>query len=176
MKECILELENDHPKLREVWYERTSPCTDEYNCLAFAAGDLCHWWEPGCLPPYYWPLIQHDLTVPSFIEAFKTIGFSVVPDATPQPGMEIVAVFVDENDQVSHAAIQEEDGLWKSKCGDRFDIRHSLDDLNFGKLKLFLTRPRIIRQLPDYDESEECPYHLELQKRDAGPEWRKAEF
>jgi hypothetical protein len=39
------------PNLTERNYRITSPPSLEYNCVAWAAGDTDHWWQPGV----YWP-------------------------------------------------------------------------------------------------------------------------
>jgi hypothetical protein len=49
---------DDFPRLTAQNHRSTSPATPDYNCVAWAAGDLEHWWQPGVywLPPD-WP---HD--------------------------------------------------------------------------------------------------------------------
>jgi hypothetical protein len=160
-------LEGLHPYLASGGYQRTSPCTDTYNCFAFAAGDLTRWWEPTKLPPYFWPIVQHDYKIPSFIIAFQIIGFTVCDSDALEPGLEKIAVFVDAEDDISHAALQEVDGTWKSKCGDLFDIAHSLNDLNYGRLALYMKRARVTRRLPIFLSTSVCQYHLVLKSQGA---------
>ncbi|MBX9670701.1 MAG: hypothetical protein K2X93_24080 [Candidatus Obscuribacterales bacterium] len=160
MLECARDLEREHPNLiADADYLRTSKCTDSYNCLAYAAGDLSNWWEPTKLPPYKWPLPQYDYLPASFQTAFAEIGFTLTDTCDVEEGMEVIAVFVDADGDVCHAALRDEDGAWKSKCGDRFDIRHSLCSIDYGTLSFYMKRERVARPLPEYSEPSECEYH-----------------
>jgi hypothetical protein len=56
------ELEGAFPNLAADGYTVASPKTQAYNCVAWAAGDVSRWWEPGI----YWPgptVIGHGLAV-----------------------------------------------------------------------------------------------------------------
>ena len=49
------ELEEDLPGLAESTYEVKSPKDPQYNCVAFAIGDLGHFWYDARVSGYYWP-------------------------------------------------------------------------------------------------------------------------
>jgi len=61
------------PRLTATNYRATSPATPEYNCVAWAAGDTQHWWQPGV----YWPLpvAIHDFGIEGLVRAFQQLGF-----------------------------------------------------------------------------------------------------
>src|SRR5579875_371017 len=40
------------PRLTPQNHRTTSPATIDYNCIAWSAGDVEHWWQPGV----YWPI------------------------------------------------------------------------------------------------------------------------
>ncbi len=42
---------HDFPRLTAANHRQTSPPDVDYNCIAWAAGDAEHWWQPGL----YWP-------------------------------------------------------------------------------------------------------------------------
>ncbi len=74
-----------NPKPRILgWFSRLTPgsfeiighSTQEYNSIAWAAGDTTAWWWP--LPPdaAFWPDgIPNELTVEAFVQAFATLGY-----------------------------------------------------------------------------------------------------
>jgi hypothetical protein len=59
MSRRLRQVEKDFPGLGTD-YHKHSRCDIGYNCIAFAAGDMNHWWQPGM----HWPstsgtLIEH---------------------------------------------------------------------------------------------------------------------
>ena len=57
MPTVFSQIETVFQKLSGTSYKRTSPDTNLYNCVAWAAGENDRWWEPG-MPfdvGYYWP-------------------------------------------------------------------------------------------------------------------------
>ena len=67
-------LEQEFPLLSISSYIITSQETDDYNCIAWAAGDTDRWWWPTS-PPYYWPQnIPLEESISAFIQAFSTLG------------------------------------------------------------------------------------------------------
>lgn len=64
----------DFPRLTAQNHRITSPATANYNCVAWAAGDVEHWWQPG----KYWPVAewpQDDFGLGALEQVFLRQGF-----------------------------------------------------------------------------------------------------
>ena len=134
------------PALTATNHNVTSPPTDDYNCIAWAAGDDDEWWWPiGEPDEVYWPAsVPQEVTTAAFVAAFATVGFEPCPDAAVEPGYEKVAIYTLDG-LPTHAARQLPNGRWTSKLGPSFDIAHTLDALDgpvYGAPALFLRRTR----------------------------------
>jgi hypothetical protein len=137
-------LEAIFENLRRNRYKITSPEDGQYNCIAFAAGEIYRWWWPI---DYYWPDgVPRAETLQSFILAFSTLGYSPCEDGTLETRFEKVAIYADEDGTPSHMARQLQSGIWISKCGGLEDIEHealeALEGMEYGTVVLFLRRPR----------------------------------
>src|SRR5438067_2182527 len=98
-------LEQYFPRLRNAFYDITSPDTDEYNCIAHAAEDPTQRWWPG-LPDYYWPQSASDDSVETFVAVFcGCLGYEVCENGDFEPGFIKVAIYA-EGDQTKHMARQ----------------------------------------------------------------------
>jgi hypothetical protein len=148
MNESI-SLELRYKNLRNSGYCVTSQRTPIYNCIAWAAGENDRWWWP--IPyeaPYYWPESDKDELLEDFISGFGTLGYTSCDNGNLEEGYEKVAIYIDENDEVSHMARQLNMGLWTSKCGNLEDIQHKLEDLEgeygygYGKVAHFMKRKK----------------------------------
>ena len=134
------------PNLRSgEGYRETSPCTDEYNCIAFAAGDEDNWWWPD--PDSYWPDgVPREEKLDAFIDAYSTRGFETCDDGKLEANFEKIVIYLDKFGTPSHAAIQLASGIWKSKLGEGWDIEHDtvqgVEDGSYGKAFQFMKRPR----------------------------------
>lgn len=116
-------------------YRRKSHWSDQYNCIAWAAGE-CHrpWW-PGGAPEVYWPPnLPQDETLENFIDAFRQLGYEVCVGAHHECRFEKVAIYVDRRGVPTHAARQLWHGSWISKLGPNVDIRHQTLDVLEGGL------------------------------------------
>lgn len=137
-------LEALFPRLRGTDYRITSPASDVYNCIAWAAGDTEHWWWPGEPARTYWPPgVPHQEALEAFRDAFASLGFVVCEQADLEPGFEKIALFADAEGTPTHAARQLSDGMWTSKLGMSEDIQHALEDLigtAYGSVVLILKR------------------------------------
>ncbi len=137
-------LEALFPRLRGTTYRITSPASDVYNCIAWAASDTEHWWWPGDPARTYWPLgVPHLETLEAFRDAFATLGYVICEQADLEPGFEKIALFVDADGIPTHAARQLRDGTWTSKLGMSEDIQHALEDLTgaaYGSVVQILKR------------------------------------
>lgn len=120
-----------HPNLVKDGYRVTSPRDKRYNCAAWAAGDehTEKWWEPQ--EPlnkrgYFWPEgITPSLQLDSYVQVFKTFGFSECDNGDLEEGFEKIAIYEDAEGDFSHAARQLQTGKWTSKLGPNEDIEHA---------------------------------------------------
>jgi hypothetical protein len=112
----------EFPFLTAQNHRVTSPATPEYNCVAWAAGDTEHWWQPGV----YWPadLPPSEFGIDALVQAFLALGYqSCGLDAGLEPGVEKVALYA-TGGEYTHAARQLPSGKWTSKLGKDVDIEH----------------------------------------------------
>lgn len=108
----------------------TSPCSEDYNCIAWAAEDNEAWWWPNPFGLSYWPFYPAgDTSLQNFIEAYSTLGYERCQDATLEVGFKKVALYIDDSNQVTHAARQLDNGDWTSKLGKLYDIKHSFVEI-----------------------------------------------
>ena len=156
MRDCswLLELRDEFENVRPDNFicrsDRTCdlPCWG-YNCIAWAAGRKDKWWWPiEGDPCAFWPIPidrADPVTLKQFIKAFESEGFSVCKDGRFENGFEKVAIYVDTNDEPTHAARMLPSGLWTSKMGRGEDIDHQtpqvLEGKQYGRVKAFLKRP-----------------------------------
>ncbi|WP_324752100.1 DUF7689 domain-containing protein [Roseovarius sp. Pro17] len=124
----------------------TSPQTEVYNCIAYAAGDMTRWWWPDAMGMCYWPPGAMRLsTLPAFQIAYETLGFQLCADDSFVEGVEKIAIFHLHNEP-THAAKLIDQGTWSSKLGKSYDISHSktcLDDISangYGEIAYFMQR------------------------------------
>jgi len=136
------------PQLHGGNYHVTSPATETYNCIAWAAGVTNVWWWPhGDPQTTFWPsMAQRQETVAAFHDAFASLGYIPCDSAENEPGFERVALYADVFQCPTHAARQLEDGSWTSKLGTMEDIVHALSDLEgaeYGTVVLVMKRARV---------------------------------
>jgi hypothetical protein len=141
--------DTDFPNLRGLGFERTSEPA-YYNCIAYVAGDFRRRWWPGDYHPHmspdYWPPgVPQEETLEAFVQALATVGYEACDDGNFVPGFEKVTLYA-VGGEIRHAALQQDDGTWKSKLASDEDIRHSLEGLEgplYGKVVAFLRRSRM---------------------------------
>ncbi len=137
-------LDDEFPSLRDSSYEITSPYTDDYNCIAWAAGDTGNWWWPE--DDSYWPMnAPREYTLENFILAFQTLGFEPCDFSEQiEPDFEKVVIYVDDDHKPQHMAKQIDSGNWSSKLGRAWDIEHhtlqGVECLDYGRAKQMLKR------------------------------------
>ena len=140
-------LKSEFPSLRADNHKITSPRADEYNCIAWAAGENDRWWWPSPSPYAYWPDgLPLTSTVENFIAAFRTLGYKVCEKETLEATYEKVALYVSISGTPTHMARQIETGEWTSKLGRDHDIEHStldvISDSIYGSVSKILYRER----------------------------------
>lgn len=120
-------IEEKFPKLKNNC-SYTSKRDPKYNCIAWAAGDDKHWWEPN----NYWPSERKEYTIEAYEEVYLNQGFkrTTLDDLSVENGVLKIALFVKKSTIFRfHAARQLASGKWASKLGKSFDIEHNLRDL-----------------------------------------------
>jgi hypothetical protein len=129
------------PSLANSKFAITSEPDEEYNCIAWAAGEQGKWWWPGRFWPKEAPPVDTRL---AFIKAFKSKGYEVCDNGELEPGYEKICLY-EKQGRPKHAARQLLDGMWTSKLGMSHDISHELHGLTgkqYGKPSLFMRRPQ----------------------------------
>ncbi len=112
------------PKLRTTNYRITSLNEPWYNCIAWAARDKNQIWWP--IRGAYWPEKGADLSLDSFIRAFRSLGYVPCRSRKLARGWEKVLIYCDSGGFPTHMARQLPDGAWASKLGwQGHDIVHS---------------------------------------------------
>lgn len=119
------------PRLHGADFRITSPPDDVYNCIAWCAGDVAHWWWPvGEHPHLFWPdASPEEETVDAFLVAFGTLGYSACSSEVLERGVEKIALFAKSGSIPTHGARQLPNGFWTSKLGMAEDVEHSLHDV-----------------------------------------------
>lgn len=116
---------DEFPRLTEHNHRSTSPPDVGYNCIAWAAGDTKHWWQPGL----FWPVetSRDDHGIGALERAFGELGFEDCADESLEPDVEKVALY-GSGLVYTHAARQLPNGRWTSKLGKAEDIEHDTPD------------------------------------------------
>lgn len=136
-------LEKKFPKLNGDDYKITSPIDIRYNCIAWAAEDANHWWEPDGFGMCYWPNgVPREYTIEAYLLAFQSLGFNECDNMDFERNYEKIAIFA-KNSIPTHVARQLDSGMWTSKLGQNVDIEHNLYDLSesdYGQVVRILRR------------------------------------
>src|SRR5690348_11989036 len=128
------DLESLFPHLARRRYGVTSPQSQNYNCIAWAASETHRkWWPLGA----HWPDdVPREETIDAFIRAFAKRGYQPCDTGRFENGYEKVVIYVDSADTPTHMARQLASGTWTSKLGDLEDIEHAtpheLEGQNYG--------------------------------------------
>ncbi len=114
-----------------------------YNCLAFALGDVTNWWEPPRQFGHYWPPgFPDDVTVETAVSIIKSHGYTVDWDPSSRPETDSIAVYAVGAEWAHFAKFSS--GVWFSKLGSGNDIIHaelkSLEGDIYGKVVRVLSR------------------------------------
>jgi hypothetical protein len=140
-------LEGLFPSLGGSGYQVTSPQSDLYNCIAWAAGPTntnAWWWPLGDPSKTFWPEnVLREETLEAFHQLFTSLGFVTCDHAEVEVGYDKVALYADDQGFPLHAARQLANGRWTSKLGALEDIEHALEDLEgteYGSVVLVMRR------------------------------------
>ena len=137
------DVEQDFPLLIGKKYE-LSPESFNFNCLGYALGDECHWWEPPRCPGQYWPPGFPDDTTISTVESIIRLhGFTVEIAGVALPITDAIAIYGQGNDWTHFAKFS--GGNWTSKLGEGHDVTGvelgDLEGLLYGNVVKILRRP-----------------------------------
>ena len=140
-----MSLESAFPRLRVTGYAITSPATEEYNCIAWAAGVNDRWWWPDPSGTAYWPdHAPREVTIDAFVTVFSAFGFEPCPNEVLEPGVEKIAIYVNAQGEPTHIARQLSSGRWTSKLGKSEDVEHDFSGLDnspfYGSVSRILRR------------------------------------
>ena len=138
-------LEQVFPGLAGSVYQVTSPRDQDYNCIAWAAGDNRNWWWPGQdVAREYWPPdVPRERTLSAFVAAFAALGYAICESDELEAGFEKIALFAHPDGRPTHTTRQLPAGRWTSKLGVAVDIEHGLHDLAgdvYGTVAVLLKR------------------------------------
>jgi len=127
-------------------YRITSPTSDDYNCIAWAAGRGDRWWWPGHPDGFWPPGVQAAATVAAFEAAYRSVGYEACASGAFESVFDKIVIFTDAAGVPTHAARQLLSGRWTSKLGRDVDIEHrapeSLTSVVYGAPALFMRRRR----------------------------------
>lgn len=121
----------------------TSPMDVNYNCIAWANSRPNVWWDNSGEEGTTWPIDDLSDHYSSLVKLFESKGFKLCENSEFDKSFVKVAIYVDEDDNWTHAARQDRSGLWKSKLGRLFDIihgtPHAIENKSYGKAKYFMS-------------------------------------
>lgn len=140
--------QRDLPRLHSGNCKITSPASNAYNCIAWAAGNDKRWWDPTI--PYYWPAgVPREVSIDAVVRVYESLGFAICLSGESEPELDKIVIFakqVGPRRIPTHAARQLESGEWTSKLGPCEDISHTIpDDLCgpcYGDVLYFMSRPK----------------------------------
>jgi hypothetical protein len=130
----LMEASPDFPRLKSDNHHETSPASISYNCVAWAAEDTQHWWQPGLYwRPSSWPL--NDFGLGALEQAFRELGYvDCGMDEKLETGFIKVALYASSSFIYTHAARQLPSGKWTSKLGKYIDVEHDTPAVVAGGL------------------------------------------
>lgn len=136
------------PNLANEVYCPESEADKDYNCIAWAAEDCDHWWEPTADPnDGFWPIAWRAYHKDCYVEAFKQHCHYEVcaTDFSLEPGYEKVVLYLNAQDRPMHMARQLPSGIWVSKLGKSWDILHQtekgVEGARYGNAVIVMRRP-----------------------------------
>lgn len=87
--------QRDFPHLNTGTCQVTSPATNAYNCIAWAAGNDKRWWDPDSL--YYWPKgVPREVSLDAVLQVYERLGFAICVGGELETGLDKIAIFVKE--------------------------------------------------------------------------------
>lgn len=118
-------------KISANGYTVTSSPSEDYNCIAWAAGDTTSWWNNAA--GYRWPGVDRTPFVESLVAVFAGMGYEICDNSFLEEGFDKVAIY-EIAGLWKHASRQLPNGHWTSKLGRYEDIEHTIPDDLSGSL------------------------------------------
>ena len=120
------------PKLSSEDFEIVELPSEQYNCIAYAAGDTSKWWDHN--KNHYWPThTTRSNSIESLKEVFVGLGFDQCHDRSAEDGYQKVALY-EKQSVWKHTAIQTPSGRWRSKMGKGPVIEHRTPESLSGRM------------------------------------------
>jgi hypothetical protein len=113
------------PELRNHQHDFKSQRTWRYNCYAYAIHITCAFFDPYKGINTYWiEGVPENNSKETMVLFFSKFGFKECINGELEAGKQKIALYLDKDGNVSHAARQEPSGIWASKLGPQHDIVH----------------------------------------------------
>ena len=130
------------PNLANEGFEIVDQPTEQYNCIAYAAGDTSKWWWPDGIN--YWPPWARETSrIESLIEVFAGLGYEQCAHNDTEDGYQRVVLY-EVDGEMKHAAMQMPNLRWRSKMGQGPVIEHlspeSLSGGMYGDATAYMLR------------------------------------
>ena len=136
------------PNLENEVFCPESERDEDYNCIAWAAGETdTPWWPTQDPNDAFWPIAWREVHKDCFVEAFRVSGNYELcaTDFSLEAGYEKVALYLDSQDTPQHMARQLPGGIWTSKLGKTWDILHQtaqgVESADYGNAVVVMRRP-----------------------------------
>ena len=131
-------------------FQITSDASPQYNCIAWAYKYNDRWMQYGasCLLDgvvYWWPEgVENSPYIDAYINAFKLKGYEICNNWQHENDYEKIALYINEQQECTHAAREKRNGKWTSKLGEANDISHnnpySIEGVCYGKVACVMKR------------------------------------
>lgn len=139
-------IEASFPQLAQDGYRITSTETSVYNCFAWGLSNTQKWWSPVQNGGYHWPAgVKQDLKLETFVRLYAQEGnFHPCDHHAHELTYDKLAIYCNQQGEVTHVARQLASGKWTSKLGDWEDIEHKtlagIEGQFYGKVAKVLKR------------------------------------
>ena len=139
---CRQLLIKSFPNLSGENFQIVGVCTEQYNCIAYAAGDTTRRWWPNGID--YWPSwATGNNRMESLMEALAGLGYEKCADGKVEDGYQKIVLYGFQG-SFEHAAVQMPNGRWHSKMGQGPQIEHhspeSLSGGPYGDAMIYMRR------------------------------------
>lgn len=136
----------------DVNFRLLSPCSYQYNCIAYAMGMTDRWVDYADIPWHWWPPVEKGASVEHLKNAFQYFGFEECGmDDNVDDLYDKVALYHIAN-QWTHAARIVAAGIYHSKFGASYDGCHSSGNVlqaKYGNVCLIMRRLKTDSHLTD---------------------------
>ena len=132
----------DFPNLAREEFEFIDLASSQYNCIAYAVGDISQPWSDD--PGDYWPPeVARNPTVQGLENLFRWLGYQKCRSPRQEVGYQKVALYGSKG-LWEHAALQMPNGRWRSKLGIGTLIEHEtprgLAGKTYGRPQVYMRR------------------------------------